>query len=232
MPRGGGAGQGQGRAQARPSQGQARGRGQSRAQALAQALAPEERVLARMESVQEALEVKDSLLAELYVSHIAQRWEHTTTTSTLGPRQTVKTELVGRRTVLAARHEEETLRMEADILKIRAEMDLLAGELQELVEQGEGQVVAGADTTSTSTTTSPTSSSSSKSESFSLPCPSCPVCLVPMAPPTSIYQCAGGHLVCGPCRDKLHVTTCRTCLGEYVGRAEGMEHYLHSLFLN
>lgn len=47
MPRGGGAGQGQGRAQARP-----RGRGQSRAEALAQALAPEERVLARMESVQ------------------------------------------------------------------------------------------------------------------------------------------------------------------------------------
>jgi len=161
MPRVGGAGQGQGRAQARPSQGQARGRGQSRAQALAQALAPEERVLARMESVQEALEVKDSLLAELYVSHIAQR-------------QTVKTELVGRRAVLAARHEEETLRMEADILKIRAEMDLLAGELQELVEQGEGQVVAGADTASTSTTTSPTSSSS-KSESVSLPCPSCPV---------------------------------------------------------
>ena len=63
--------------------------------------------------------MKDSLLAELYVSHIAQRWEHTTTTSTLGPRQTVKTELVGRRTVLAVRHEEETLRMEADILKIR-----------------------------------------------------------------------------------------------------------------
>jgi len=214
MPRGGGAGQGQGRAQARP-----RGRGQSRAQALSQALAPEERVLARMESVQEALEVKDSLLAELYVSHIAQR-------------QTVKTELVGRRAVLAARHEEETLRMEAGILKIRAEMDLLAGELQELVEQGEGQVVAGADTTSDSTTTSPTSSSSSKSESFSLPCPSCPVCLVPMAPPTAIHQCAGGHLVCGPCRDKLHVTTCRTCLGEYVGRAEGMEQYLHSLFLD
>ena len=64
----------------------------------------------------------------------------------------------------------------------RAEMDLLAGELQELVEQGEGQVVAGADTTSTSTTTSPTSSSSSKSESFSLPCPSCPVVPAPRQP--------------------------------------------------
>ena len=78
-------------------------------------------VLERLERAKEELEVKDSLLAELYVSHISQR-------------QTIKTEYqvfsaksiicsLGyfqvKRQALQQRHEEESVRMESDILKIK-----------------------------------------------------------------------------------------------------------------
>ena len=78
-------------------------------------------MLERLERAKEELEVKDSLLAELYVSHISQR-------------QTIKTEyqvfsaesiicsldyFQVKRQVLQQRHEEESVRMESDILKIK-----------------------------------------------------------------------------------------------------------------
>ena len=35
--------------------------------------------------------------------------------------------------------------------------------------------------------------------------PSCPVCFEPMSPPTRIFQCGGGHLLCGQCRPRIQV---------------------------
>jgi len=173
------------------------------------------KVVDRVERAKEELEVKDSLLAELYVSHIAQR-------------QTIKTEFQVKRRMLEQRHEEESVRMDSEILKIKAEMDVLEAELAVLVSETEEEVVNNPD----DGIAIPSRSSEPDFSSFSLPCPSCPVCRTAMAPPTVILQCTNGHLVCEPCHAKLHVTTCRTCLGEYVGRALGLEQYLQSLFLD
>jgi len=173
------------------------------------------KVVDRVERAKEELEVKDSLLAELYVSHIAQR-------------QTIKTEFQVKRRILEQRHEEESIRMESDILKIKADMDALEAELAVLVSETEEEVV----NNSGEGVALPSRSSEADFSSFTLPCPSCPVCRTAMAPPTVILQCTNGHLVCETCHAKLHVTTCRTCLGEYVGRALGLEKYLQSLFLD
>ena len=37
------------------------------------------------------------------------------------------------------------------------------------------------------------------------PAPDCPICYEPMVPPTRIFQCGAGHLVCGGCRPKIQV---------------------------
>ena len=37
------------------------------------------------------------------------------------------------------------------------------------------------------------------------PAPDCPICFEPMTPPTRIYQCGSGHLLCGTCRPRLLV---------------------------
>ena len=37
------------------------------------------------------------------------------------------------------------------------------------------------------------------------PAPDCPICYEPMVPPTRIFQCGAGHLVCGGCKPKLQV---------------------------
>ena len=39
------------------------------------------------------------------------------------------------------------------------------------------------------------------------PAPDCPICYEPMVPPTRIFQCGAGHLVCGGCRPKIQVFT-------------------------
>ena len=35
--------------------------------------------------------------------------------------------------------------------------------------------------------------------------PDCPICYELMSPPTRIFQCGAGHLVCGTCRPRLQV---------------------------
>ena len=35
--------------------------------------------------------------------------------------------------------------------------------------------------------------------------PDCPICYELMTPPTRIFQCGAGHLVCGTCRPRLQV---------------------------
>ena len=42
-------------------------------------------------------------------------------------------------------------------------------------------------------------------ERTSPPTPDCPICYEPMTPPTRIFQCGAGHLVCGVCKPKLQV---------------------------
>ena len=37
------------------------------------------------------------------------------------------------------------------------------------------------------------------------PAPDCPICFESMTPPTRIFQCGNGHLVCGGCKPKLKV---------------------------
>eukprot|EP00092_Neocalanus_flemingeri_P003912 GFUD01004212.1.p1 GENE.GFUD01004212.1~~GFUD01004212.1.p1 ORF type:complete len:389 (+),score=57.51 GFUD01004212.1:28-1194(+) len=59
------------------------------------------------------------------------------------------------------------------------------------------------------------------------PSPECPVCLEDMPPPTQIFHCLNGHLVCGTCRPSLG--TCSFCRKDYMGRAIGMEQFLRSL---
>ena len=38
-----------------------------------------------------------------------------------------------------------------------------------------------------------------------LAAPDCPICYELMSPPTRIFQCGAGHLVCGTCRPRLQV---------------------------
>ena len=55
----------------------------------------------------------------------------------------------------------------------------------------------------------------------------CPICLEDMAPPTQIFQCQSGHLVCGTCHPRL--STCSCCKREFMGRAIGMEQFIRTL---
>ena len=55
----------------------------------------------------------------------------------------------------------------------------------------------------------------------------CPICLEDMAPPTQIFQCQSGHLVCGTCHPRL--STCSCCKRKFMGRAIGMEQFIRSL---
>jgi len=64
--------------------------------------------------------------------------------------------------------------------------------------------------------------------------PECPVCLEEMSPPTEIFSCRNGHLVCGECKPKLTAnadsmcTTCRTV--KYMGRATAVEQMIREMF--
>ena len=57
--------------------------------------------------------------------------------------------------------------------------------------------------------------------------PVCSVCQQAMHPPTEIYNCYNGHLVCATCKDK--VTTCSICCQAIMGRATAMEQMIRSL---
>jgi len=61
--------------------------------------------------------------------------------------------------------------------------------------------------------------------------PECPICLEEMRPPTQIFNCNNGHLVCGECRPKVindMCTTCRTV--KYMGRATAVEQMISEMF--
>jgi len=58
--------------------------------------------------------------------------------------------------------------------------------------------------------------------------PECPVCLEEMAPPTRIFQCRNGHLICEPCKTGLRPCICPKCRQEMTGRATDTEAILRS----
>jgi len=58
--------------------------------------------------------------------------------------------------------------------------------------------------------------------------PECPVCLDEMAPPTRIFQCRNGHLICETCKTGLRPCICPKCRQEMTGRAIDMEALLRS----
>ena len=48
--------------------------------------------------------------------------------------------------------------------------------------------------------------------------PSCPVCFEPMSPPVRIFQCGGGHLICGQCKPRIQVESSSSCkFTKYMG---------------
>lgn len=61
--------------------------------------------------------------------------------------------------------------------------------------------------------------------------PECPVCFNEMVPPTRIFQCRDGHLVCETCKLGLAPSICPECRQEVIGRATGVEKLLRSLVL-
>jgi len=61
--------------------------------------------------------------------------------------------------------------------------------------------------------------------------PECPVCFNEMVPPTRIFQCRDGHLVCETCKVGLAPCICPECRQEVTGRATGVEKLLRSFCL-
>ena len=61
--------------------------------------------------------------------------------------------------------------------------------------------------------------------------PECPVCLEEMNPPTEIFNCRNGHLICGECRPNVANNMCTTCrVVEYTGRATAVEQMIRQMF--
>jgi len=56
----------------------------------------------------------------------------------------------------------------------------------------------------------------------------CPVCFEEMAPPTRIFQCRNGHLICEPCKTDLNPCICPKCRQEMTGRATDTETIIRS----
>ena len=91
-----------------------------------------------------------------------------------------------------------------------------------------------------------------------IPCTILQVCLEEMAPPTNIFQCTNGHLVCAQCRQdtldftvkrllitlmfrmifrysdvfrsSLEAAICPRCRSDITGRATDMEQFLRQVF--
>jgi len=67
----------------------------------------------------------------------------------------------------------------------------------------------------------------------------CPICMEVMAPPSRIWQCKVGHVICEPCKEKVKkqtanttpVSICPTCkTAPFIGRNLALERISRSLF--
>ena len=77
-------------------------------------------LLDAIERVKAEMKLKDVLISEMYIQHIQDRQE-------------VKKELFVQRRIMEQKHEEEKVRIESDILKIKAEMDNMEKQLTGLM---------------------------------------------------------------------------------------------------
>jgi len=68
----------------------------------------------------------------------------------------------------------------------------------------------------------------------------CPICMEVMAPPSRIWQCKVGHVICEPCKERVRQQTggaatglsiCPTCkTAPFIGRNLALERISRSLF--
>lgn len=58
----------------------------------------------------------------------------------------------------------------------------------------------------------------------------CPICFEDMEPPKEIWQCEGGHTICGTCKDQPTIKNCPTCSRAIGGRNRAMENLYLALF--
>eukprot|EP00091_Calanus_sinicus_P017637 TRINITY_DN38130_c0_g1_i1.p1 TRINITY_DN38130_c0_g1~~TRINITY_DN38130_c0_g1_i1.p1 ORF type:complete len:101 (-),score=19.74 TRINITY_DN38130_c0_g1_i1:69-371(-) len=58
----------------------------------------------------------------------------------------------------------------------------------------------------------------------------CPICADMMSPPTRIWQCGEGHILCQDCRNHPDIKTCPSCRGQFVGRNLPMERMAAIVF--
>ena len=77
-------------------------------------------LLDAIERVKAEMKLKEVLISEMYIQHIQERQE-------------VKKELFVQRRIMEQKHEEEKVRIESDILKIKAEMDNMEKQLTGLM---------------------------------------------------------------------------------------------------
>ena len=120
------------------------------------------RLLDEIERVKAEMKLKDVLISELYMTHIDQRQE-------------VKQEYFVQRRLMEQKHEEEVVRIDSDILRIKADMDCLERQLGDLMTD-EKEIEEDKD------------SDPPSPPSLTLPCPPCPVCSNLMMPPVNIFQ--------------------------------------------
>jgi len=59
----------------------------------------------------------------------------------------------------------------------------------------------------------------------------CPVCMEPMRPPTKIFHCKMGHVLCMDCRERGRITTCPSCRQPVLGRNFTMEKLAEEYFV-
>ena len=143
------------------------------------------RLLDDIEKLKSDLKLKDVTNNELFHHHIQEKQE-------------LKKDLFVRRRLLERKHEEEVVRIESDILRIKVEMDGLERQLVTLVSKSDRDSLEWV-----------RPGSPGSPPSLKLPCPPCPVCGELLTPPLQIYQCSNGHFLCQHCHAKLHVTNCR-----------------------
>ena len=55
------------------------------------------------------------------------------------------------------------------------------------------------------------------------------VCDVKFSKELQVFQCAGGHFLCGDCRARLEPDHCPVCRRDIIGRAGDFERFLRGL---
>ena len=158
-------------------------------------------VLDLLERKKEELENKENVLQELRLIHGNER-------------KALEEEMAEQQRQLAERHTSEAEQVVGQRGELRAELEVLEQQLEELVAQQAEQ----------------TDQTDGPADQARFPCPECPVCLELLLPPTRIMQCSNGHLVCRECEAKSELTSCPTCRQTFTGRATAMEQHLATLF--